>query len=150
MRTPRRTAVAAATIALALTACGSNEDATSSTSETTASDGAASSTDPAPDDGEGEGEGTAAEQTTEVDIAGFRFAPPTIEIASGETVTWTNGDATAHTVTAGSEDAPEPDRFDLRVDEKGQTVETTFEEAGTYAYYCTLHPFMEGTITVTG
>lgn len=128
MRTsPRRLAATAAALGLALTACGTDGDPAAST---TAAEG---DTDP-----------------TEVAIDDFRFAPETVTVPVGTTVTWSNADATAHTVTAGSEDAPEPDRFDLEVDEPGQTVRTTFDEAGSYAYYCELHPFMVGTVEVSG
>jgi plastocyanin len=95
--------------------------------------------------------GTSADApaTREIDIEGFRFVPPTITVAAGTEVVWVNGDATAHTVTAGSEDDPRPERYDLAVDEEGQTVSHTYDEAGSYAYYCELHPFMEGTVEVT-
>lgn len=85
-----------------------------------------------------------------VEIDDFAYDPESVEVAAGTTVTWSNEDATRHTVTAGSEDAPDPEAFDLEVDEQGQTVSFTFDEPGTYAYYCVLHPFMEGTIEVTG
>lgn len=85
-----------------------------------------------------------------VEIDDFAYDPATTTVEAGTTVTWTNEDATRHTVTAGSEDAPAPDRFDEEVTEQGQTVEVTFDEPGTHAYYCELHPFMEGTIEVTG
>ena len=89
-------------------------------------------------------------ETTEVAIDDFRFAPETVTVPVGSTITWSNEDATAHTVTAGSEAAPEPERFDLEVDEQGETVRTTFDAPGTYAYYCELHPFMVGTVEVSG
>lgn len=85
-----------------------------------------------------------------VAIETFDYAPSTLTVPAGTTVVWTNEDATRHTVTAGSEDAPAPDDFDLAVEDRGDVVEFTFEEAGTYAYYCVVHPFMEGVVEVTG
>lgn len=87
---------------------------------------------------------------TQVAIDDFAFRPETVTVPAGTTITWSNDDATAHTVTAGDEDEPDPDTFDLAVDEQGQTVAFTFDEAGTYAYYCELHPFMTGVVEVTG
>lgn len=104
--------------------------------------GAAGTTEP-PDNG-------AAARADHVAIDDFAFRPATVTVPAGTTVTWSNEDATSHTVTAGDEDAPEPDTFDLTVDEQGQVVEFTFAEAGTYAYYCALHPFMTGVVEVTG
>lgn len=104
-------------------------------------------------------DGTPAEQTVEptaaaggtdtVDIDDFRFAPDTVTVPVGTEVTWTNRDATAHTVTAGSEDEPRTEDFDLDVAAQGDTVSTTFDGPGTYDYFCELHPFMEGTVEVT-
>ena len=91
----------------------------------------------------------APDASTSVEIDDFAYDPETTTVAAGTTVTWSNEDATRHTVTAGSEDAPEPDRFDEEVTEQGQTVEVTFDEPGTYAYYCVVHPFMTGTVEVT-
>ncbi len=116
-----------AAAAFALAAC--------SGAGTTATDTGAA---PAPSDG-----------PQRVAIDDFAFSPETLSVPAGTTVTWSNEDATSHTVTAGSEDEPDPQAFDLEVDEQGQTVAFTFEDAGTYAYYCELHPFMTGTIEVT-
>lgn len=95
-----------------------------------------------PDDGAA---GSAA-----VDIDDFEFAPESITVAVGGEVTWTNQDATAHTVTAGSGEEPRTEEFDLDVAAQGDTVATTFDEPGTYDYFCELHPFMEGTVEVSG
>jgi len=64
-----------------------------------------------------------------------------------------NGDAMIHSVTSGESDgtAGTPDgRFDSGFLEPGDTFTFTFTEAGTYPYFCLPHPFMTGTITVTG
>ena len=71
----------------------------------------------------------------------FAFSPDSVEIKVGETVTWTNEDAAAHTVTG-----------DGGVDSgqlaTGQTYSKTFDTAGTYAYHCSIHPAMTGTVVV--
>jgi plastocyanin len=60
---------------------------------------------------------------------------------------WTNNDGFAHTVTAGTRDNP-ADLFDSGNVEAGETFEFTFDEPGTYEYFCSLHPGMDGTVTV--
>ncbi|MBW3619398.1 MAG: cupredoxin domain-containing protein [Actinobacteria bacterium] len=128
---------------VALAACGDGETTSPSTEGTPVSTESASAADESGETGE-----TAADPA--VDIDDFRFVPETITVAAGTEITWTNQDATAHTVTAGTPDAPEPDRFDLEVAEQGDTVSTTLDEPGTYPYFCELHPFMLGTVEVTG
>ena len=79
---------------------------------------------------------------TEVEmVKSYRFDPKVIEIEAGETVTWTNEDNFTHTVQVEGQDDHEVER--------GESVEITFEEPGTYAYVCTLHSQdMEGTVIV--
>jgi plastocyanin len=85
-----------------------------------------------------------------VAIDTFAYEPGTITVPVGTTVTWTNEDATRHTVTAGSEDAPDPERCGQAGGEQDDAVSTTFDEPGTVAYYCVLHPFMTGEVVVEG
>jgi plastocyanin len=85
------------------------------------------------------------------------FTPDQLEVAAGTTVTWTNRDAGAHTVTSGTVVqggagvTQEPDgTFDSDDIPKGETFEQTFDEPGTYPYFCALHPAtMRGEIRVT-
>ena len=80
--------------------------------------------------------------TTDVRMAkSYRFDPQTIEISVGDTVTWTNDDNFTHTVQVeGQEDHEVP---------PGESVEITFDNAGTYDYVCTLHRRdMQGTVIV--
>ena len=79
---------------------------------------------------------------TEVEmVKSYRFDPKVIEIEAGETVTWTNEDNFTHTVQVEGQDDHEVER--------GESVEITFEEPGTYAYVCTLHSQdMDGTVIV--
>jgi plastocyanin len=79
---------------------------------------------------------------TGVTISDFQFAPASITIDVGDTVTWTNDGPTAHSATADDGD------FDTGIFEAGQSRSETFDQAGTFAYFCTPHPNMRGTITV--
>jgi len=78
---------------------------------------------------------------TAVQIAGFAFGPASVDVAVGATVTWTNGDSVAHTVTA------DDGSFNGNVD-PGATFSFTFTKAGTFTYHCSIHPSMTGTVVV--
>lgn len=82
-----------------------------------------------------------------VEIADFAFDPAETEVAAGETVTFTNADDVAHTATAKEGD---PTTFDTKEIEAGGSKEITFDEAGDYEYYCSIHEYMKGTIHVVG
>lgn len=71
------------------------------------------------------------------------FMPAETEIGAGETVTWVNGDSMPHTVDSKTEGL-----FSSGILAQKQTFEHTFSEPGTYEYYCMLHPWMTGTISV--
>jgi plastocyanin len=86
------------------------------------------------------GSALAAEHT--VTIANFDFSPGSTTIAAGDTVIWSNDDTTGHTATAGD------GTFDTGTIAPGDTASVTFAKAGTYAYTCTIHPAMTGTIVV--
>ena len=74
-------------------------------------------------------------------VKSYRFDPGTIEVAAGDTVTWTNDDNFTHTVQVDGQD-------DHKV-ERGKSVSITFDKPGTYHYVCTLHSQdMEGEVTV--
>lgn len=90
------------------------------------------------------GETPAAAGNT-VEIKNFAFSPVTITISKGQTVTWTNMDSAPHTVTSTS------GIFDSGSIGNGQTFSYTFNTAGTFEYYCTIHPSMpHGEVIVTG
>lgn len=94
----------------------------------------------------GDTEESAGSAISEVTVAGFAFAPDAIEVPAGATVVWTNEDTTLHTVTPSGDDAT---AFGGGLDGSGTTVEATFDEPGTYEYFCSIHPSMTGTVTVT-
>lgn len=83
--------------------------------------------------------------TVNIDVQGFKF-PANMDVAKGTTVTWTNKDTAAHTVTSGTRPTKDG-KFDGQIAAAG-TFSFTFTEAGTYQYFCTIHSSMNGTITV--
>jgi plastocyanin len=87
----------------------------------------------------GEGVGAA---TPAIAIAGFAFLPFRSEVAVGATVTWTNRDGAAHTVTA------EDGGFDSGRLDRGQEFARRFEAPGSFFYYCLYHKDMTGVIAV--
>lgn len=89
-----------------------------------------------------------------VEVVDFAFSPATLEITAGSEVTWTNEDSFSHTVTAGTPDEPtgefdEPLGDPTAHEGKDATFTRTFDEPGTYAYFCDLHPSMTGEIVVS-
>lgn len=139
MRTRTRTGalVVAACIALAGCGGGDGDDA----DDAAATDDATTAEDAGEDDAGGE---TAGAAVTAVD---FAFDPTSVAVGVGDTVTFTNDDGVGHTVTAGSPDEP-GDAFDEAVG-GGESVEITFDEAGTVTYFCTIHPSMTGEVVVS-
>lgn len=126
MQRPRRTTLATwlAILTLLLAACSGTPEST-----------------PA---GDGDGDGAGSGQT--VSLAGSVFSPTTLNIAAGDTVTFT--DTAGHTVTEGENGTAVEDPI---VDEGGGAdVMVTFDEPGTYNITCTIHPAMNMTITVEG
>lgn len=85
---------------------------------------------------------TAAAATTTVNIQGFAFQPPSVTINVGDTVTWTNKDAAAHSaVVNGVGQTP--------VLAQNQSASLTFTAAGTFPYICGIHgAAMMGTVIV--
>ena len=79
------------------------------------------------------------------------FVPSEASVAAGSTVTFSNDDSTIHTVVEGGPQggaAGEP-AFDSSIIAPGATWEHTFDAVGEFDYYCSLHPFMTGKVTVT-
>jgi len=85
-----------------------------------------------------------AAATVQVNIFNYKFDPETVTIPEGTTVTWTNKDEVPHTVASSDKSFKGSAGLDT-----GDSYSYTFTKAGTYKYYCTLHPFMTGTIVVT-
>ena len=80
---------------------------------------------------------------SEVVIDNFSFSPQTFTLPAGATVTWINRDNMPHTVTGAD------NRFSKSpVLKPGQSFSNTFPAAGTYSYFCSIHPRMAGKIIV--
>ena len=77
-----------------------------------------------------------------VDYQGFKAVPATLEIAKGTKVTWTNKDTTAHTVTSGTNRQADG-KFGGDV-APSETFSFTFNDAGTFEYFCGKHTSMVG------
>ena len=88
---------------------------------------------------------TATVGGSEVSIENFVFGPSDLAVSVGDTIVWTN-DETAVGHTATSDDG----LWDSKVLSPGETFEFTFTEAGTFTYFCTIHPSMQASVTVTG
>src|SRR5690242_17180686 len=86
----------------------------------------------------------AAAAKAAVSIENFNFTQPTLTVAQGATVTWTNHDDVPHTVTSKAD----PQVFDSGPVDTDEKFSFTFTKPGNYAYYCKLHSHMKGTVTV--
>jgi plastocyanin len=86
---------------------------------------------------------SAAPGALKVDIDNFKFSPETITVPRGATVTWTNHDDVPHTVTSTTKAFGS-----AALDTDGQ-YSHPFDAAGTFEYYCTLHPRMTGKVVVS-
>ena len=80
--------------------------------------------------------------SSRIEIKKFAFAPKEITIAAGTTLVWTNHDETPHTIIASD------GSFVSKAMDTDDRYEHTFATAGDYTYFCTLHPYMTGTIHV--
>jgi len=83
---------------------------------------------------------TPAQTANSVAIENFAFSPATITVKAGTTVTWTNRDSAAHTVKSDSFTSPSLNQ--------GETYSYTFNDTGSFAYTCGVHPAMKGTVVV--
>jgi plastocyanin len=77
-----------------------------------------------------------------VTIKDFKYAPASISVNVGDTITWTNQDVAPHTATASD------GSFDTGNLAKGQSGSITLSKAGTFPYICSIHPSMKATVTV--
>ena len=87
---------------------------------------------------------TPAAAAVAVGIDNFTFNPPALTVKAGTTVTWTNKDEEPHTVV--SSDGTTFHSPGMGTD---ATFSFTFQNAGTFAYICSIHPMMHGTVVVT-
>ena len=76
------------------------------------------------------------------------YIPARINVAGGTSVFWTNEDDGVHTVTSGTVTDGPSGMFDTGLFLSGETFSYTFEDAGTFEYYCKVHPWMTGSVMV--
>ena len=133
--------VALVALSLGLAACGGGgSDSTSSEAETAppaseeTTETESTESEPAPS-----GEASKSEK---VDIVEFTYQPDPVVVQAGGKVIWQNQDAAPHTATA------DDGSFDTGTIEKGKIGSETFKEAGTFTYFCEIHPTMHGTVEV--
>ena len=78
----------------------------------------------------------------EVRIDNFSFGPTEVTVMAGTTVTWTNHDDIPHTVVSTDK------AFKSKVLDTDEKFSFTFTTAGTYPYFCSIHPKMTGKVVV--
>jgi plastocyanin len=77
------------------------------------------------------------------------FIPSVLNIQVGDSVIWTNDDTTVHTITSGTSSGGTDGAFDSSLVQPGSSYTLTFPGVDTYNYFCVVHPWMEGIVTVT-
>jgi len=117
-------------VLLVATACGGSGGSTAAPAASSGPVAAAASCSNTPGTGQ------------QVAIANFAFNPKALTVSKGTTVSWTNGDTTAHTVTF--DNGPDCGQVNA-----GQSTTITFNTSGTFTYHCKIHPTMTGTVTVS-
>jgi plastocyanin len=80
--------------------------------------------------------------SAEVKVDNFSFGPASLTVAVGTTVTWTNRDDIPHTVVSTDK------VFKSKVLDTDEKFSFTFDKAGTYPYFCSVHPKMTGSVVV--
>ncbi len=133
-----------------LAACGDSGDDTPAPPSQPASPTQAAAPPPAPPAADATPTEAAMEPSdsdVSLDIVNFTHQDQTVSV--GETVAWQNGDSAPHTTTSG-EPGARTDTWDSGSLQPGGTFSFRFEEAGTFSYFCTIHPTMRASITVEG
>jgi len=81
-------------------------------------------------------------QAAAIQIDNFHYTPPSLVVAPGTTVTWTNADDSPHTVRE------KDGKFKSAALDTDDTFSQTFAAPGEYEYFCSIHPYMTGKIIV--
>ena len=118
--------------ALVAAGCGGDDESSSSSS------GSASKKDTS-----GSGAATTSD-TVEIDMKNFQFVPKDATVKVGQKVKWVNQDSAPHDATDEKTGQFKSDQF-----AKGESYEFTAKKAGKISYVCTIHPGMDGTLTVS-
>jgi plastocyanin len=130
-------------LAFGLTACGGGGDSTVTETQTAPAEPAGESepagetetqSEPAPSG--------AAAKAEKVKIVEFTYQPDPVVVQVGGKVIWQNEDTAPHTATA------DDGSFDTGILARGKIKSETFKEAGTFPYFCEVHPTMHGTVEV--
>ncbi len=130
-------------LSLGLVACGGSSDSSTESGGSTAATGATEEAEAGGAEAESEPAPSGqARKAEKVEIVEFTYSPDPVVVQVGGKVTWRNEDNPPHTATA------DDGSFDTGIIEKGKQKSETFKEAGTFTYYCTVHPFMHGTVEV--
>ena len=77
------------------------------------------------------------------------YAPGEMSVRPGHVVTWVNEDVDAHTITSGTSEGGPDGMFDSGLIGAGSSFSHRFQRKGRYRYFCTAHPWQDGTVTVT-
>ena len=83
-----------------------------------------------------------AANSAAIQIDNFHYTPPSLVVAPGTTVTWTNADDSPHTVRE------KDGKFKSAALDTDDKFSQTFAEPGEYEYFCSIHPYMTGKIVV--
>lgn len=121
-------------LVLGLAACGSSGDSSTGNSVSSDTGSETSGSAPAPS-----GEATRAGK---VKIVEFVYEPDPVTVQVGGKVIWQNEDTAPHTATA------DDGSFDTGTIERGKIKSETFKQAGTFTYFCQIHPTMHGSVEV--
>lgn len=100
-----------------------------------------------PDIDNGNDENGDAPPSALVQMTGRTYSPSTLEVEVGTTVRWENNSDETHTVTSGS-NREHDDEFNSGDIAPGESYTYTFDNTGSFDYFCIPHPGMEATITV--
>ena len=101
---------------------------------------------------------TAPADGVQVNTGLLAFDPMEAHIKTGQTVTWVGGDNIKHILVEGTYEVgsdklrttqTDDKAFNLELTKKGQTVSHTYDKAGTFTYYCTIHHGMNGSVVVS-
>jgi plastocyanin len=122
-------------LAFALVACGGSGDSSS----TESSESSDTTSEPS---GNGPAPSGEAVRAAKVKIVEFTYGPDPVTVQVGGKVIWQNEDTAPHTATA------DDGSFDTGTIERGKIKSETFKQAGTYPYFCEIHPTMHGTVEV--
>jgi plastocyanin len=122
-------------LTLAFSACGGGDDDSSTESVSAPDTTSESSGSAAAHSGE-------ARRSDKVEIVEFTYDPDPVIVQTGGKVTWLNEDTAPHTATA------DDGSFDTGTLERGKLKSESFKQAGTFTYFCQIHPTMHGTVEV--